>query len=363
MRTHLVSLFIAIQVFAPSAIADGNDALFIKELSNYSDGIVSPRADVSPANYNTQYSAVLTKQQQQIESIYRKLYGIDQIDSKEFVTKAKAIYLLEHEIALYLQNIPSKTLSSFDRKSLTYRGIQAYKSLRTAAEQTYDNTLRLIDIALPGPGGPQIRLDLKKSFALYEPNYRSDSPLNDSQKDLFYKEKIGNFIADGGSLSEIKVLMSSDSVNDSKEFSSYEYVQAADGEIRLTSGLAGHLLLAEGRSVRAAGSIAIVRSAEGKILLLVVSNSSGTFKPDIYSAEQAARKIARTLKVSSDQLIVTRGEPFGLQNLKILLKAQGISKSEIESQLKQLQNKVTVARAILANGRCENIFKLIEGVR
>lgn len=360
MRNLLTSLILAAQLLIPSAMADGNSSLFIKELNNLSDGIIAPRADVPLTTYNTEYAQTVSAQQDQLETIYRKIYGLDAIDSKDFQAKAEAVYLLENEIALFLQNIPTKKISSFERNSLLYRGIQAYKSLRTSAEQTYDNTLRLIDIALPGPGGPQIRVDAKKRFALYLPNYRSDVPLSDAEKKAFYDSKLSGFITDGGSLDEIKLLTGDDVLRDSKNLSTFEYVQLENGEVRFTAGSAGHLLLAAGSMVRAAGNIATVRDVDGKILLLVVSNSSGTFKPDIFSAEQTARTISRILKTPSNRVVVTRGEPFGLQNVKILLKADGLPKVKIEERLQSLRQKVSQGQSTFINLKCEKVFKVIK---
>lgn len=357
MKSFFVFLLVAIQFTSGLALASAESPLFIKEVNSLADGIISPRADVASANYNTQYSEVVATQQQQIESIYKKIYGLDQIDSSDFKTKAAAVYLLEHEIALFLQDIPSSKISSFERRSLLYKGVQAYKTLRSSAEQIYDNTLRLIDIALPGPGGPQIRIKSKQRFATYLPNYRSDQPLEFSQKQAFYESKLSKFLSEGGSLNEIKILIDTQVLNDAPGLSTYEYVQLPNGEIRLTKGSAGHLILAEGKMVRAAGNIAIVRDANSKISLLVVSNSSGTFKPDIYSAEQTARKIARLLKVPSERVVVTRGQPFGLQNLEILLKAEYHLKSEIESKLQSLKQQVSRGQQTFSALRCEKIFK------
>jgi hypothetical protein len=199
--------------------------------------------------------------------------------------------------------------------------------------------VRYIDIAKPGPNGLQIRSDdiSREGQSLYSPNYRSDRLLSEEEKEHAYQEKLTDFISHGGSLDEIKELNTA-FLKTLPPFSRLEYVVREDGKVWVTSGKAGHLLLAQGKSVRAAGQLLLIKDWQNKVQLAVISNASGTYKPDLASlfAPTVFRSLQKILRVSHGQWIATRGEPFSTQALKIYLKGSNSDKKLISQEEQSL---------------------------
>jgi len=107
------------------------------------------------------------------------------------------------------------------------------------------------------------------------------------------------------------------------------------GEIKFTSGDAGHIYLAEAKNVVAAGQFILVKNDDGKPIAAYVSNGSGSYTPDISSVELVKEKLAE-LGVPEDAFIMARGMPVNTQAFKIFLKAKGVDKKEIKERVRKL---------------------------
>jgi hypothetical protein len=212
--------------------------------------------------------------------------------------------------------------------------------------------IRYIDHKFPGPNGLQIRHDPPTSSpsedgageALYFPNYRTDRDLSPGERAALYAKRLQEFKSEGGSLDEVKV-MDEAFARRLLEYSRFEYVWTKAGKVRLTEGKAGHILLAEGKPVQGAGQIVLLRNSGGEFTMLIVSNASGSFKPDLLSAERLSRKLAYELRIPTSMVLVTKGEPMSSQATKIYLKAEGTDPAVIKARTQDLEAR---GRALMA---------------
>ena len=123
-----------------------------------------------------------------------------------------------------------------------------------------------------------------------------------------------------------------------------EYVERENGEIWVTEGKAGHVVLAEGKAVKAAGQMVIVKSNKNKISLFVSSNASGSYKPDLMSVKRMVERIATANGIEIDKMQTTQGDPMGTQTISVLLKAKGIDPKVVKVEMKEVK---AVAERIL----------------
>lgn len=326
------------------------------------DGIIQGRTDVRYGTYGTTVQASARIFQKRLDELSNKTYGLARMSEAQPVAQSQAVYELEFELVrlqLDIANAPESVMSVYERKALLYGTARTYGDVRHHAERLFENMIRYIDVRLPGPNGQQIRTEVANSYSVYDPNYRSDKDLSQAERDILYEKKKKEFLDGGGSLNEIKFLQL-DMLEAYRQVSRFEYVELPGGNVKVTEGKAGHILLAKGEKVKSAGQIVIVKNNKGEIILLIVSNASGSFKPDILDAKTLADRLQISLKVESGLVLVTKGEPLSTQAVKIYMKADGVDKALISAKEKELDSfsKEVLSRSaqLPALSKCASVF-------
>jgi hypothetical protein len=232
---------------------------------------------------------------------------------------------------------------------------RAYRLIRVAAERNYEDMIRYIDVRLPGPNGRQAPVSGPQGL-LFLPNYRREETLTDSQRAELYRERVERFNLEGGDRSQILDL-NPELVNRLGSYTRLEYVWTADGQIRVTDGEAGHIILADGEAVRGAGQLLILKDRTNHPTFAVVSNASGNYKPDLASALALAIELGPRLGLHLSRIVTTSGEPAGVQAVKTYAKALAHPEAKRKaSEAKELQ------RRWLGSGRVPRIcIGLVDG--
>jgi hypothetical protein len=338
------------------------------------EGIIQGRTDVPYGTYGTVVQESARFYQDKIEALANRAYGLSQLVKEAPIAQAKAAYALEAEVLrlfLDISNAPRGNISDAERRMLLFHASRVYGDVRHHGERIFENMVRYIDQKLPGPNGQQIRSDPQKGVdgSLYAPNYRSDRTLTPEERAKLYQEKLNEFRAKGGDLNEVKVLKDS-TVRTLGAFSRFEYVWMPSGEIRITDGSAGHILLAGGESVKAAGQLILLKNNRGALVHLIVSNASGSYKPDLISAQNLADHILQRVLDPAERSPflgppeITKGEPMSTQAVKIYLKADGVAKDvaaktllEMEEATRKILPKATILPRLGAIGECGAVFQ------
>jgi hypothetical protein len=333
-RAIVLALLVVGQVYPATLSAKGFD--FEKLPMRYA---ARPQS-MSSGVMDSAFSSRAQEFQSHLTLIESKIYGLNN-DVMTNIDQAEQVYYMEHLVLGYYQMLLDKpdTIGEFEfeRHALLYRTRHLYMALRHKAEELFEIMLREISMVLPGASGIQLPtiLNLKGEFA-YSPNYRYEHGISAEQARSEYKAKYNEFINRGGSLSELHTL-SPDHLRQFKKFTSVEYAAKINGEIRVTEGDAGHTLLAEGQDVLAAGQILFLKDKLNNLRFLVVSNSSGNFKPDMYSVALFANRLAVTLNFPIQDVVLTKGEPMSFQTVKVMMKAEGAGKDEIKARAQEAQ--------------------------
>lgn len=306
------------------------------QLSNVPDGYPAGRPGAPYGSYGSVFGEGARGYDARLETLQMKIHGLSKLANADEVRQAELVYYLEYMLVAMFSSITHATepMSSFEREALLYRVSRLYRDLRVHAERLYETMIRVVDVALPGATGLQQPLELPSTLeVLYAPNCRSEKCLTEEERKAIYQKKFQEFLAAGGAAAELTVLNSA-WVSAAKDFTRVEYVVRANGEIWITEGKAGHLLLAGGERASAAGQMAFFKDAKGKLIWIAVSNSSGNYKPDLFTAERLAQRLHEELLVPAERIVVTKGEPFSVQTVKVLLKARqtdaGISAAKIK---------------------------------
>jgi hypothetical protein len=305
--------------------------------------VTDPRVDAPYGTFGSVVGVQARGLQAELESIEARIHSVPSFLSSLSSEKAsEKLYLMEVDLLARVQEISlrSDQLSSFERESLEGQAIRLYRYLRTFSERYYQDMIRYIDVRLPGPNGLQIRQDFEKN-SLYSPNYRRDVLLSQQEMDIEYNKKLQDFLAKGGDLREIFTL-NEKTILALGLFSRFEYVVTPNHKIRITSGNAGHILLGQGQEVLTAGQIMILKNRAGDVVMAVITNASGSYKPDMTSAQNFAERFATRFKIPMSRIVLTMGEPLSTQSFKIYLKANGLPEDEIKMQSKALEQNQKV---------------------
>lgn len=275
------------------------------------DGYRAGRSDMPRAAYDNNLSNEAQPLQDEYAYLSKKVLGLQflQLDSSFslalLVTRLE-IALLQLYIKTYDANI---NLS--EKNILGLDIIRNYQNLRFTNERLFEDTIRFIDLAIPGPNGLQTSINLNSRRG-YLPNYRTDEELTSEKRKSLLLERKEQYLKKAGNFNEIKNF-SVELANSWNQVAYVEYVELVNGKVKVTEGKAGHTLLADGNAVLAAGQIVVLKDKRGSPILLIISNASGNYKPDMLNTVVLARKIAKKLKLSEYQIISTKAEPLSTQ--------------------------------------------------
>lgn len=319
-----------------------------QNLDKIPDGYQAGRADAPYGTYTSPVKEYVRPFQERISTIEKKIFGLALPQDINVVELAQQAYLLEHEILRIqkdISEVPFEKITEFEKQSLLNSTMHAYRNLRTTSERQFEDMIRFIDKAFPGPNGGQFRVNDQGAIknVRYQPNYRIDTLLSPVEQQKAYDKQLAKVVSEGYKPEQIITL-------DKKLFQSltgfnwFEYAALDDGTVKITKGNAGHIILSDGGLVRSAGQIVVHNDANGKPLAFVITNASGSFKPDIISAELVAQDLIDKLDIPENLVVVTKGEPFSVQTIKIYLKGKKQDKAIIDTSIATLKDK---AKAIM----------------
>lgn len=314
---------------------------FAKEdfsLSKIPDGYPDGRADAPYGSYSTPYKE-LKDYSDAVNALERKVYGLSNWGEVDEITRAKYAFYLEHLNISLIKKLSNAThVNAFEQEALLSKLRDVYTKVRGVQEQLYETMVRRVDVALPGPNGLQIRKEHLEHILdpLYECNCRKDTlPSSQEQKD-YYVKKLNEFLAEKGSIDELHKL-DAKYINSLSGYTHLEYVERENGEIWVTEGKAGHVVLAEGKPVKAAGQMVIVKSNKNKISLFVSSNASGSYKPDLMSVKRMVERMAVANGIEIDKMRTTQGDPMGTQTISVLMKAKGMDSKIVKAEMAEVK--------------------------
>lgn len=318
------------------------------DLNQIPDGYPDGRSEAPPGAYNTPFK-YFKADSEKVYLLEKKVYGLAKMAKGDEVKQAIAAYYLENLTIGLLNQISEKEKKknqAFEFEALKNRLRETYQKVRVFQERLYQAMLREVDVALPGPNGLQIRIQGQSADpldVLYECNCRQDTIPTKEEQAAYYQKKLEKFLKGGGKLSELHVL-DQKYLNALQGVTHQEYVERPNGEIWVTEGKAGHVLLAEGGAVRSAGQIVVSKSKNGKISLLIASNASGTYKPDILSVNRMVEHLEEKYGIDRNNVQITEGDPLGTQTVEVLMKARGDSPEKIEMMAKTLEKNANKFR-------------------
>lgn len=349
---HVISMIAMVLAVAGHGAAESND-----QLLKIPDGYVDGLAEAKYGTYGSIVNHDARSLQARLTHLENKVMGLSALAKENPIQQSEILFILETAVLrLHMDiNATKNTLAEFDFNSLNYGSVRLYQSLRFHGERLFEDMVRFIDIKLPGPNGLQFRSELKETLeSIYLPNYRRADDLSDQERSKLYQEKLDEFKKSGGSLDEMKPLTKK-LLAGLGPYTRVEYVVRADGEIWITEGSAGHILLAAGGAVKSGGQMILVKNPAGEFTMLVVSNSSGSFKPDVLNARETAERLRKMLKLQDWQVVVTKGEPVSLQGVKVYSKGMAIEKSLTTSRLTRLKS---IEKNLILRGQKLQVFRM-----
>ena len=218
-------------------------------------------------------------------------------------------------------------------------------------ERVLQHTLDELDRALPGE--PHRDEWARDGIDLYRALLRSGTPDPNAEprpRGEVLDDMLEDFEEGGGTRDQISWL-GPKYLKNAVSGELLEWVQIGE-RIRLTAAGAKHPIIADtarsdssrnGTSVRGAGSLKIYKDAQGEVLMVVVSNSSGNYKPGIGSVFGMMKKLEE-LGIPRDRLLETTVLPGEPVLFKLLLKSKKLSKDAIAKRVDRLKAQVRSKR-------------------
>ncbi|MBT8493977.1 MAG: hypothetical protein KJO07_13065 [Deltaproteobacteria bacterium] len=214
-------------------------------------------------------------------------------------------------------------------------------------ERMLEHTLTELDKHLPGE--PHRKLWARQGVDLYRPLFRAGTPQpgqpQPQSKDVL-RDMQQDFTDKGGKKSQIRYL-GPKTIEKFRDGQLVEWVQIGN-RIRVTDAGAKHPVIAldrkkgvdNGKSVRGAGSMKIIRGDKGEIVMVVVSNSSGNYKPGIGSTIGLVSKLEK-IGIPARRIAVTSVLPGEPVIVKLLMKSKKkYSKEQLKTHVKRLRTTV-----------------------
>ena len=266
--------------------------------------------------------------------------GLESSLVRDDVKTATKLYRLEMKAVGLLSRNAELDYADHEEKAQWMSSIRSlHDDVLLLQERVLEHTLDKLDRALPGE--PNRDLWAREGIDLYRPLFRTGTPdpsrppptPAESRQVLARMQQ--DFLDSGGSDDDINWFGPRYLENvGSGEL--VEWVQLGE-RIRVTAAGAKHPVIAEGSSVRGAGSMKIYKDSKGEVILAVVSNSSGNYKPGVGSTIGLSDKLEE-LGVRRDRIVQTPILPGEPVLVKLLLKAsKKYSKEEINEKVGRLK--------------------------
>lgn len=278
-----------------------------------------------------------TRYSQLAKDVSKAARGLENGLKKDDVRQAEKLYSLEMRSADLLGRIHNSKFKSYQRRDKMASSTRSVHSdILRLQERVLDHTLTELDKALPGE--PARDHWAREGVDLYRPLGRSDTPdpnnpRGDSQAAV--QQMLNDFAAEGGSRKDITTL-GPKFLASVPSGTLVEWVQKGQKVYVTTSG-AKHPVIADGASVRGAGSMMIYKDGKGKVMMAVVSNSSGNYKPGIGSVFGVGDRLEE-LGIPRDRILNTAILPGEPVLVKLLLKSKKTySKEQIKSRVAKVR--------------------------
>ena len=266
--------------------------------------------------------------------------GLETALGKDDVKVATKLYRLEMKSVGLLARNAETDYTDLEEKAGWMSSIRSlHDDVLLLQERVLDHTLDQLDRALPGESLRE--LWAREGIDLYRPLFRSGTP--DPSRPKGTREEgrqvlarmQQEFIDQGGGDDEIN-WFGPRYLENVGNGELVEWVQLGE-RIRVTAAGAKHPVIADGSSVRGAGSMKIYKDGKGEVILAVVSNSSGNYKPGVGSTIGLSDKLEE-LGVRRDRIVQTQILPGEPVLVKLLLKAKKtFGKEEIRDQIDRLK--------------------------
>jgi hypothetical protein len=252
--------------------------------------------------------------------------GFENALKTDDVSTAASVYGLERATANLLIATSRTRFKSVKQQNTMQSAVRAMMGrVFRLSERVQQHTIAELDRNLPGEPGRVLTAD-EHGTDLYKPLYRMGTP--DPNKpaptsEQAYKEMEQKFRDKGGTDADFH-LLSTASLDGIPSGQLAEWVQFndTDGNVRFTTAGAKHPVIGKGQPVRGAGSMKLYKDAKGQILLAIVSNSSGNYKPGNPSTEGVVNKMTLELGIPADRILVTSVIPEEPELIKLLLKSK-----------------------------------------
>ena len=256
------------------------------------------------------------------QALYRLADGLEHDLVQDDVQVAETLYGIEREALHLFEESMRVEFPSPTAQEGTQDNLRALVGrILNLEERVQKHAIETLDQALPGE--PERQLWAREGNDLYRPLYRLGTPLP-GQAEKTPREALADmqrkFAEKGGNDGDFHFLNRRGlAVLPSGVLA--EWVQFGASRVRFTIAGAKHPVIAEGKSTRGAGSLKIWKDADGQVLLAIVSNSSGNYKPGTGSTEGPVQQLA-ALGVEESRILVTSIIPSEPEIVKLLMKAK-----------------------------------------
>ena len=266
--------------------------------------------------------------------------GLETALGKDDVAVAARLYRLEMKSVGLLARNAETDYADLEEKASWMSSIRSlHDDVLLLQERVLEHALVQLDRALPGE--PLRELWAREGIDLYRPLYRTGTPdpsrprptREEGRQVLARMQQ--DFLDEGGADDDI-IWFGPRYLENVGNGELVEWVQLGE-RIRVTAAGAKHPVIADGASVRGAGSVKIYKDSKGEVILAVVSNSSGNYKPGVGSTIGLSDKLEE-LGVRRDRIVQTTILPGEPVLVKLLLKAKKtLSKEEIGQRVALLK--------------------------
>jgi hypothetical protein len=201
-------------------------------------------------------------------------------------------------------------------------------------ERVQQHAIQELDRVLPGE--PERENWAREERDLYRPLYRLGTPKPGERRRTpkqALQEMKDKYAAGGGQPTDFRFLGKT-SLKKLGSGQLAEWVQFGSDRFRMNTAGAKHPVIGQGKSVRGAGSMKIYKDQTGNVVLAVVSNSSGNYKPGPGSTEGPVQRLME-LGVNPAHILVTSIIPEEPELVKLLLKSKlTLNEDQVKEQVK-----------------------------
>jgi hypothetical protein len=262
---------------------------------------------------------------------------------------AAAMLQVEHELVNLLDYVGSATHLPREEREVALGRLRAlisqlawnYNSVLTemrARQETNrpGSTGRTVAQPERHPNGPR---------DLYVPSFHSDRSFSRAERRRLYEQLRDEHRQQHPDEKRPYFSLNRQSLKEIKHGELLEWVAMPGGQLRLTRN-AKHVVTAGGHDVASAGSLKIFWDQEalkeGKRVpaLVLVSNWSGTYQPDMSSVHRTMVRRLRHLGISVDRIVLVPNMPTESKTFEAMLGARGFPKAKTRSEGRKLMRSV-----------------------